>query len=123
MVLFRYEEKEIDIFQLTVPFERNMTNSHRYKVDKYTPLMNDLRQHGYKCTLWCVEIGSRGYVSAENKASLKEMLNLLHLSKQIKELCKTLSRLALVTSYGIYNMRNEPEWTDTGLMAVPGSQT
>ena len=73
-----------------------MTNSHRYKVTKYTPLVNNLRRSGYKCTLWCVEIGSRGYISEENRAALKGMLKLIMVSKQIKHVCQTLSRLALV---------------------------
>ena len=122
MVLYRSKEKEMYIFELTVPFERNMANSHRYKVDKYTPLVNDLRENGIKCKLWCVEIGSRGYVSEENKASIKELLDLLHLRKQTKHICQTLSRLALVTSYAIYNLRNEPQWTETGLMSIPSTQ-
>ena len=64
-------EKKLYIIELTVPFEPNIPKSHQYKVDKYTPLANDVRENGYEPILLALEIGSRGYISKDNNKILR----------------------------------------------------
>lgn len=120
MVLINNERKELTILELTVPFEPNIPKSHTYKQNKYTPLANDLEKAGFKCQLLCFEVGSRGFISKGNKGRLLEFLRKVGLAKKIKSLCNDLCKLSLVTSYGIYTSRNEPQWNATDMFLLNG---
>ena len=100
-------------------FETNIDNSHSYKVNKYTPLINDLTDNGYKCDILCIEIGSRGYISKDNKARLQKLLCDIDLKKQFKHVCNNIAKLSLVTSYAIFNFKDEPQWTDSAYIGIP----
>ena len=113
------EEKRLQIIELTVPFETNIDNSHSYKVNKYTPLINDLTDNGYKCDILCIEIASRGYISKDNKARLQKLLCDIDLRKQFKHVCNNIAKLSLVTSYAIFNFKDEPQWTNSAYIGIP----
>ena len=118
MVLIDPQKKDMIIFELTVPFEQNVQRSHNYKVNKYSALTSDIKKKGFKCQLICFEVGSRGHLTKDNKGSIRNLLKFVRKGKQQKQLCQELSKLALVTSYGIYNARNEPQWNDVGLLSL-----
>ena len=62
--------RDIVVFELTCPWEKNIVNSHTYKEEKYAPLVADL-SHSYKTYLFSVEVSVRGQLTKANKARLK----------------------------------------------------
>ena len=50
----------VDIFEQTVPHERNIIARHRYKNDKYAWMLTD--NVNLKPYLTCFEIGCRGHI-------------------------------------------------------------
>ena len=61
------ESKDIVIVELTVPFETNLEESHRRKVDKYSSLVQDIQERDYTVSLYAVEVGVRGLLSRDNR--------------------------------------------------------
>ncbi len=68
--------KEIVIMELSVPFERNIDNTYKHKVNCYHFLISDIRNSGFHIRYYA-EIGSKGNVSAENSKRIKDLLHRL----------------------------------------------
>ena len=117
LVIIDYKKKDIIVFELTVPFEPNISKSHCRKQNKYAALAKDVKQAGFNCQLLCFEVGSRGFISKENKGRLHELMKRVGLRRQ-KKVFNDLSKLALVTSYGVYTSRNEPSWNENGIFLL-----
>ena len=73
--------------------------------------MNDIKVANptYNCFLICLEIGSRGFLSKDNKAQINRILSIVKVRKS-KPVYIECSKLALLGSYAIYNARFEPNW-------------
>ena len=112
------QNKNIIIFELTVPFEQNLESSHQRKCDKYCSLANDLKDLGYTVNLICFEIGARGLLTTSNRQKLQKILSLLKLGKLPKKFTDTLIKTTLSTSYSVYCARREPVWNVEGLLAL-----
>ena len=60
----------LDIIELTIPFERNLSETHQRKMDKYSPHVAALTlAHATvrplsDVRLTCIEFGSRGYIAS-----------------------------------------------------------
>ena len=105
--------KNITILELTVPFELNIENSHSRKTNKYAALISDLNSNGVKTTFISLEIGSRGYISAENMKNLKKIFELKSNSDiSFKDFRNSISKIAIVSSFVIFNAKNDPSWDD-----------
>ncbi len=76
--------KCISIFELTLPYERNISNDHNYKCHKYAHLTIDLNNCGFKVSFFAVEIGCRRLFSENNSKRLhvfyhsSQVLNSMH---------------------------------------------
>ena len=64
-------KRHITIIELTVPWEERLKASREYKIDKYTPLVSDLRAAGFSVDFIPLEVGVRGIINQENKESIK----------------------------------------------------
>ena len=97
--------------ELTVPFETNIDDAHKRKIDRYESLVHDIRQSEYEVTFEAVEIGQRGYVDKANKTRIKNILKLCKCSSvKSREFIKELSKLALTTSFVIFYSRKDQLW-------------
>jgi hypothetical protein len=67
LVLINLATKSIVVFELTIPYDRNIDAAHNRKLDKYAGLKGDLGEQGYDVKLVCVEISSRGLISGKKK--------------------------------------------------------
>ena len=74
--------KKVVIYELTVPFEKNIHTRHKYKTEKYAHFEADIKQ--YKTTVVAFEIGSRGGLTDDNVKRLTDM-HKQHLQKHIKK--------------------------------------
>ncbi|XP_033118213.1 uncharacterized protein LOC117117853, partial [Anneissia japonica] len=104
----------IELLELTVPFEMNIDKAHRRKEDKYKDTINDIVRHGFRGKITCLEIGSRGLITPANECRIKDILKIT--SRNAKAIIKEISETALVTSYTIWNARFNPAWENITLM-------
>jgi hypothetical protein len=109
LVIVDNSAKSIHIVELTVPLETNIQTAHERKMSKYQNLQSDIIQNGFKCYLNCLEIGSRGLVTTDNVERLRTAFRFAG-AKLTKSLVKEISQLALISSYTIWNARNDPQW-------------
>ncbi len=102
--------------ELTVPFDTNIKNAHKYKEDKHEDLKNHLINIPKinDCNLICLEIGSRGIFSNDNTKRLRELCSKTGAinRKNLRRLKFQLEKIALQASYKMYRNRNNTEWED-----------
>ena len=99
--------KQVVLLEITVPDEDRLYISHDLKMSKYTDLVLQCQTNGWKCNLFTVEVGSRGYVSQ----SLVKFLKFLGLSNRAIKLARNeCSIKALRCSYVIYLHREKKNW-------------
>ena len=82
-----------------------------YKANKYSNLVLDIENAGYKCNLICFEVGSRGLITKNNKSQFKQIAKIAQ-SKNAKNLWVQASKIAVSCSYVVFNARFEKEWFD-----------
>ena len=103
------------LIELTVPFEPNIRKARERKEVRYAQLNRDIISRNYESHLICFEVGSRGVVTKDNKQQIKTIFHHVG-SRKCKDVTLTMSKLALIGSYVIYNTRGEPQWTDMALL-------
>ena len=119
IIIINNTKKLVHIIELTVPFKTNIHKAHDLKMSRYENLHSDIEQQGYKCHLNCIEVGSRGLVTADNAERLREAFRFVGgRSNSSKTLVKDLSKLAVVCSYSIWNARNEPNWDSAPYLKI-----
>ena len=112
MVLLNRNEKKITILELTSPLEANIEAAYKRKYQKYTPLKSDLEEKGYSVALVPFEIGSRGHVSQRNKLNLTTVFVSNKIKHSVNTMCKEVSKISLLCSFGIFHAYQSPTWTD-----------
>ena len=114
IVIVNTKKKFVHLVELTVPFEHNISKAHERKTHKYADLVLDISQNGYNCNLTCIEIaiGSRGLVTPDTNKRISEIFSSIK-AKPPKSLKKDLSKIAILSSYTIWNARHEPSWGAT----------
>ena len=100
---------EMMIIELSVPFESNIKIRHEFKCTKYAMLVSDLKQTGRNVRFYAIEVGSRGYISNDNKDSLKHIFKSLTQKSQ-KNLLHDISKMALVSSFVIFFAKYSKDW-------------
>ena len=106
-VIYSRSRKHVILAELTVPDEDRLQIAHNLKTNKYAKLVLQCQANGWRCDLFTIEVGSRGYVSH----SLVRFLKFLGLSnKQIKNARSDCSAKALRCSYVIYLNREKRTW-------------
>ena len=111
LVIVNSANKSVMIGELTVPFETNITSARERKCEKYSSLVQDIISRGFSCKLVCFEIGSRGLITKENKRQLTCIFKCVDKPSKMQIHFKSISKIAILTSYAIYNARNQPTWT------------
>ena len=93
--------KNVYLIELTVCFETNFEVARERKVSRYTDLVEEAEQHGYKCELITVGVGSRGVVEVERMDRLKRFMNVAR-----REWDTFLAETAMKELHKIWNVRN-----------------
>ncbi|XP_072021768.1 uncharacterized protein [Amphiura filiformis] len=109
IVIINTEKKYAHLVELTVPFEQNISKAHERKTQKYTDLISDISGNGFTCNLTCIEIGSRGLVTPDTTKRISNIFSFVK-AKPPRSIKKDLSKLAILSSYTIWNARHEPTW-------------
>ena len=109
-------DKKIVLVELTVPFEPSIDKSHKYKLSRYEKLVSDINNCDFECDLVCIEIGSRGIITKENKKHFQTLFNNVQ-GKRVRKIWCSHSKVSLISSYVTFNARKEPNWLDMKLLS------
>ena len=104
-------KRHVTIIELTVPFETNISKARQRKLDRYAALVADINKTKYIADLICLEVGSRGLINKDNKSQIRQIASLVG-EKRTRSLWRDISRIALLSSYAIFNARHESKWVD-----------
>ncbi len=79
----------------------------------FISLANDIESAGFTCTcnLVCLEVGSRGLITSNNKGQFKIITKIAE-SKRANGFLAQAIRIAVSCSYVIFNARYEKDWFD-----------
>ena len=86
IVIVNDNEKTVEIFELTVPFESNIKARHTFKSNKYAHFLRDTISH--KTTVTAFEVGARGHLTVESEKRLKKICSFSEKVKKIKNFWK-----------------------------------
>ena len=64
--VFNQFSREVIVFELTCPWDKNIARSHQYKTEKYASLVNDLA-NDYLVSFFSIEVSARGQVTKDNQ--------------------------------------------------------
>ena len=99
------ESDKVNIFELTVPFETNISKRHTDKTNKYSHFLTDITT--LSPTLEAFEVGSRGILTKENKERLKKIHKFVDKGISFKTFTQQISKLSIVSSYYIFLQRKK----------------
>ena len=118
IVIVDKKNKDIHIFELTVPGESRIHEAHRIKTEKYQHFQSDIRSH--RITILLFEIGSHtGFISRENVNRLNILHKFCTKGIKFKQFTKNISSITVISSYFIFNCRNETEWGKSNFVLSP----
>ena len=117
IVIIDYKSKTLNIFELTVPFELNIEDRHKQKSNKYAHFIEDITN--FTTTVTAFEIGSRGYISSDNKHRLHLLHKFMKGGIPISKFQKNISALSVYSSYHIFLCRKDPTWSEPNYLGTP----
>ena len=71
MVMWSNASQQVNLIELTVPWEDNLEEAHERKKTKYDALRDDCERNGWSCNVLPVEMGCRGYTGRSLSAYLR----------------------------------------------------
>jgi hypothetical protein len=107
LVIVNSKDKHVTLFELSVPFERNIESTHELKVNRYRQLKVDIEDNGFKVDYYPVELGSRGFISKDNEARLKSFFRKNAKDTKYSNIKPVLCKTILVGSFVIYHSKYE----------------
>ena len=118
IVVIDNKPKHVTIFELTVPGENRISEAHRLKSEKYQHFYTDIKSH--KVSVLPFEIGSHtGFISRDNIKTLQILHQHCKKDIKLKQFKKNISSIAVLSSYFIFNCRNESEWGKASYILSP----
>ena len=117
--IVNWEEDEVALFELTVPFEDRIEEANKIKDCKYEDLLNDLSANGCRVGYASFEVGSRGWISKDNIERLKDINSFTTASNNWRNFVAEIGKLALLASYYIYISRASTQWVQPELLKPP----
>ena len=115
IVIIDKKTKEINIYELTCPFETNIDKAHAAKIDKYNHFRSDIED--FSVNVEAFEIGSRGYVTPDNRKRIKQLQKYCKTTTKIKKFIENLSAISVNCSYFIFLCRNDKSWPNPPLLS------
>ena len=94
-----------------MPMGLNVSRSHTYKQEKYSPLVADLTRH-YTVFHFSVEVSVRGQISKENQSRINALVFRCcdTPGKLAGGIIKSCSKASLLASFSLFCARKEPAW-------------
>ena len=118
IVIVDSKKKSMWILELTVPGETRIAVAHKLKTEKYQHFKSDIKTH--TVSVLPFEIGSHtGHVTRENTQTLQTMHKFCNKDIKLKQFIKNISAIAALSSYYIFNCRNEKTWESNNYILAP----
>ena len=105
------------IFELTVPLDRNISQRHLEKSNKYAHFITDI-QH-IKTSVTAFEVSSIGNVTPDNRKSLTKLHKFCKPGTKLSMFIKNISSLSIYSSYHIWLCRNDPDFLAPPYLPAP----
>ena len=120
ITIINKQDKTISIFELTVPSEQRIEAANKLKIEKYQHFLSDISS--LQPNLKCFEIGSHtGYISPRNKRYLVDLHKYCKKGIKLKNFLQNISSIAILSSYYLFNCRNQEVWEDMDVILPPFS--
>ena len=111
-------KKSVNIFELTVPGETRILEAHRIKTEKYQHFQSDIKS--YKVSVIPFEVGSHtGYISRDNVSRVNALHKFCKKDIKLKNFKKNISSITVLSSYYLFNCRNESDWGKANYVLSP----
>ena len=118
IVIVDQRKKCSTILELTIPGETRIKEAHRLKSEKYQHFATDVKTH--KVTVIPFEIGSRtGQVTRENSKNVHTLHKFCQKDIKLKQFEKNISAVVVLSSYYIFNCRNERNFEGSQFILSP----
>ena len=109
IVILDKSAKKVNIFELTCPSEGRIDISNKLKYEKYQHFLTDIVN--YKPSVTPFEVGAQsGYISRRNKETLKTLHKFCKSSIKLKQFTNNISAICILSSYFLFNCRNQQQW-------------
>ena len=95
-------KKELNIFELTCPLERNIDERHLFQQNKYAHFCSDIT------TVTAFEVSSRGFLSKSNVKHIQSLHKFCKAGTKLNTFKKNISSLSIYSSYHIWLCRSDP---------------
>ena len=118
IVIVNKKNKTVSIFELTVPSEARIETSNKIKLEKYEHFKQDIKN--YEVSVIPFEIGSHtGHISRNNKTNLNKLHKFCKPDIKLKKFKDNISAITSLSSYYVFNCRNQPEWESSDPISEP----
>ena len=111
------EKNTFDMFELTVPLDRNIEQRHTDKTNKYAHFTTDITHITTKVTAF--EVSSTGHITPQNKTHLQSLHKFCKPGIKQSTFIKNISCLSIYSSYHIWLCRNDPEFLTPPYLPAP----
>ena len=108
-----------NIFELTVPGETRISEAQRIKSEKYQHFQTDIKP--LQASVIPFEVGSHtGYTTnRENVSRLNALHKFCKKDMKLKTFKKNISSITVLSSYYLFNCRNESDWGKANYVLSP----
>ena len=117
ITIWNKTDNKFDIFELTVPLDRNIEERHMDKTNKYAHFTTDISHIATSITAF--EVSSTGNITSENKKRLKSLHKYCKPGIKQSIFLKNISCLSIYSSYHIWLCRSDPEFLIPGYLPAP----
>ena len=107
MVLVSQSTQQLGIVELTVPNENRIEVSSELKKAKYAPLVEEVRQKGWRVNIWAVEVGCKGFPARSLTVLLRDVG---YTGKERKNILRKVGDVAEEASRAIWRWSSIKEW-------------
>ena len=107
LVIFSRSAKTVIWWELTVPSEERISESHEYKLDRYSSLQTEIQAEGWCCYNVAVEVGARGVVAQSLERAARRIG---FKGRELKKLVRDSGKEAAHCSRWIYLLSRKREW-------------
>ena len=118
IVLLDRKKKDLGIFELTCPGEQRIEIANSLKKEKYEHFSTDIKTH--KVSVLPFEVGSRtGHITRRNHNTLHTLHKWCKKDIKFKNFRKNISAITVLSSYYLFNCRNEKNWEGCNYICSP----
>ena len=117
IVIIDKVKKELHIFELTCPSEDNIEYWNKEKNRKYAHFITDCT--GYKCTVQCFEVSTKGFLNSRNHSTLKTLHKFVKPQHTLSNFKQNISAISLTASHQIFICRTDPTFTAPPFILPP----